>query len=173
MQIILFRHGPAGSRNSERWPNDALRPLTVRGRERTRRAARGLGTLLARQPVILTSPFKRAKQTADLLAEELLVSSPVAEPALEPGASQRALLQKLAKTKSDECVVLVGHEPDLGALAGRLLTGSAAVLPLKKAGACSIHFVGALEPAAGKLDWFLTPRVLRRVGRRAGKRVSK
>jgi phosphohistidine phosphatase len=173
MQVILFRHGPAGRRDSRRWPDDALRPLTARGRERTRRAARGLGTLLARQPLVFTSPFKRARQTADILADELLVTAITPEAALEPGASPARLLQHLAKAKSDQCVVMVGHEPDLGALAGSLLTGRKTALPLKKSGACAIHFVGPVEPGAGRLDWFLTPRVLRRVGRRAGKRVAK
>lgn len=172
MQVILFRHGPAGQHDSERWPDDGLRPLTTRGRERTRRAARGLGTLLAREPLILTSSLKRAKQTADILAEELLAPRVKVESTLEPGGSQRQLLEHLATLKSDQCAVLVGHEPDLGALAGKLLTGGTTSLPLKKAGACQIHFVGALKAGTGRLDWFLTPRVLRRVGRRAGKRVA-
>lgn len=172
MQVILFRHGPAGKRDPERWPDDALRPLTTRGRERTRRAARGLGALLARDPVILTSSLKRAKQTADLLAEELLVPRAEVESALEPGGAQRRLLERLATLKSDQCAVLVGHEPDLGVLAGKLVGGGMTSLPLKKAGACLIHFVGALEAGKGRLDWLLTPRVLRRLGRRAGKRVA-
>lgn len=172
MQVILFRHGPAGERDPDRWPDDALRPLTARGRERTRRAARGLGALLGRQPLILTSWFKRAQQTADLLAEELLASAPHLEPALEPGSSQSALLEHLAAMESDQTVVLVGHEPDLGVLAGRLLTSGPLRLPLKKAGACQIHFVAALEPGEGRLDWFLNPRILRRIGRRAGKKVT-
>jgi len=172
MQVILFRHGPAGERDPDRWPDDALRPLTARGRERTRRAARGLGALLGRQPLILTSWFKRAQQTADLLAEELLASAPGLEPALEPGSSQSALLEHLAAMESDQTVVLVGHEPDLGALAGRLLTSGPLRLPLKKAGACQIHFVAALGPGEGRLDWFLNPRILRRIGRRARRKVT-
>ena len=172
MQIILFRHGPAGERDLERWPDDALRPLTAKGRERTRRAARGLGTLLGRQPVILTSSLKRAHQTADLLAVELLTPAPTLEPALEPGGSQAALIERLAALQSDQTVVLVGHEPDLGALAGFLVSGGGLDLTLKKAGACLIHFVSEVEPGEGRLDWFLTPRILRRVGRRAGKKVT-
>ena len=171
MQIILFRHGPAGKRDPERWSDDAARPLTTRGRERTRLAARGLGALLARDPMILTSSFKRAKQTADILADELLAPKADVESALEPGGSQRGLLERLATLETDQCAVLVGHEPDLGALAGKLVTGGTP-LPLKKAGACQIHFVGALEAGKGRLDWLLTPRVLRRVGRRLRKRVT-
>ena len=139
---------------------------------RTRRAARGLGTLLARDPTILTSSLKRAKQTSDILATELLAPSAKVEAALAPGGSQQVLLERLAKLETDQCVVLVGHEPDLGALAGKLVTGGASALPLKKAGACQIHFIGALEAGKGRLDWLLTPRVLRRVGQRSRKRVA-
>ena len=122
--------------------------------------------------MILTSWFKRAQQTADLLAEELLAPAPALEPTLEPGSSQRTLLEHLAALESDQTVVLVGHEPDLGELAGLLLGRGDLHLTLKKAGACLIHFVADLEPGEGRLDWFLTPRILRRVGRRAGKQVT-
>jgi phosphohistidine phosphatase SixA len=66
----------------------------------------------------------------------------------------------------------VGHEPDLGTLAGALVTGASTSLPLKKAGACSIHFVGPVEPGTGRLDWLLTPRALRRLAR-SPKKVAK
>jgi phosphohistidine phosphatase len=170
MQVILFRHGPAGSNDPKRWPDDSLRPLTTEGRDRTKRAAQGLGKLLRRPPAIVSSSFKRAKQTADILADTLEKGSVELVKELEPGGSRKRVVQQLAARKSDECVVLVGHEPDLGLLAGMLLTGNELPLPLKKAGACAIHFIGRVEPGAGRLDWFLTPRILRRYGKR--KQVS-
>ena len=57
MRILLFRHGPAGERDPEQWPDDRLRPLTPKGIERTRRAARGLLRLEGRPRVVLTSPL--------------------------------------------------------------------------------------------------------------------
>ena len=66
-----------------------------------------------------------------------------------------------------ETVALVGHEPDLGKLAGTLVFGAPSALPLKKAGACAIQFEGAARPGAGRMVWLLTPRLLRR---QAGKR---
>ena len=122
-------------------------------------------TLLERKPTIFSSALKSAKQTADILAEQIEKASVETMKELEPGGAQRRIIQQLAARKSDECVVLVGHEPDLGLLAGMLLTKGATGLPLKKAGACSIHFVGPVEAVAGRLDWFLTPLMLRRAAK--------
>jgi len=63
-------------------------------------------------------------------------------------------------------IALVGHEPDLGKLAGTLLFGAPSAVALKKAGACAIDFEGAIRPGSGRLCWFLTPRMLRRLARR-------
>ena len=67
MRIVLFRHGPAGRRDDRRWPDDGLRPLTPRGKERTEQAARGLARALALTRIV-TSPLVRATQSADVTA---------------------------------------------------------------------------------------------------------
>jgi len=67
MRIILFRHGPAGRRDASLWPDDALRPLTRRGEERTRQAAHGLGRIEPDVSLILTSPFRRTDAGAVVL----------------------------------------------------------------------------------------------------------
>jgi len=86
--------------------------------------------------------------------------------ALAPGGSYRGVLQRLTALDGDGAVVLVGHEPDLGKLAGVLLFGApASTLPLKKAGACIIDFDGPPRAGEGELMLFLPPRVLRRLGR--------
>jgi len=168
MRIILFRHGPAGHADPAVWHDDRERPLTPRGEERTRRAARGLSRLEANVSSILTSPLRRAEDTARLLAEALDSTRVETLEALVPGGSSRKVIESLSRAKPDETIVLVGHEPDLGKLAGTLLFGAPAALPIKKAGACAIRFEGAVEPGAGRLQWFVTPRMLRRM---AGKHV--
>lgn len=170
MRIILFRHGPAGKRDEARWPDDAFRPLTARGIERTRLAALGVVRLERSITRVLSSPLKRAAETAELLAEALKGRARV-EPldALAPGRPFRAVLAKLAEAGPDEAVALVGHEPDLGKLAGVMLIGAPASLPLKKAGACAIAFDGMVVAGGGRLEWFLPPKVLRRRVRRPHK----
>lgn len=165
MRVILFRHGPAGRRDPARWADDAERPLTKRGADRTRSAARGLHRFIEGGALVLSSPLTRAFGTAAITREALGLQAPV-QPfdALAPGGSYRAVLARLVSTGSGTCVVLVGHEPDLGKLAGMLLFGAPArSLPLKKAGACVIDFTGPPEPGAGHLHAFLPPRALRRL----------
>ena len=65
-------------------------------------------------------------------------------------------------------MVLVGHEPDLGKLAGVLLFGAPTEVPLKKAGACSIA-AEAAEAGAGRLRWLLPPATLRALSRQRSK----
>ena len=163
MRVVLLRHGPAGKRDPERWADDDARPLTPRGIARTQLACRGLIRLERDLSRILTSPLTRAAETAQILAE---TSEDRAKPetfdALAPGHSFRTVLDRLSKLPPDETVALVGHEPDLGKLAGVLLIGAPAALPLKKAGACVISFEGQVAAGSGHLEWFLTPGVLRR-----------
>jgi phosphohistidine phosphatase len=170
MLIVLFRHGPAGKRDPDRWPDDDLRPLTSRGRERTRLAAQGLHRQLPPKPHVWTSPLVRTAQTAELFAEVCGAVTKV-EPLdeLRPESTPRALIRKLGTLGERDTVVLIGHEPDLGRLAGVLLVGTPVALPLKKAGACSIRFQGPIKPGAGHLEWLVPPRMLRRRGRSKSK----
>ncbi len=169
MQLILFRHGPAGRPDPSRWPDDSARPLTPRGEEKTRAAARGLARVLPAAATVWTSPFVRAARTAELLTRELDARRPKTVAALASGGSERALLDLLAAEDDAAAagtIVLVGHEPDLGRLAGSLLVDPARTLPLKKAGACALSFDGAPGKQLGDLDWFLPPRLLRALGAR-------
>ncbi len=167
MRVILFRHGPAGQRDDARWPDDGKRPLTKRGLERTARAADGLLRFIGRAGRVVASPLERARQTARVIGEAGAPDSRVeALEALAPGVPLRETLRWLKDLKSGATVVLVGHEPHLGKLAGALLFGSSgAALPLKKAGAVVIDFVGPVGPGAGRLHAFLPPRALRRLAR--------
>ncbi len=169
MRLILFRHGAAGHADPARWPDDGLRPLTERGEEHVREAARGLMRLEGECAGVLSSPLARAALTAELVREELGIERAVGfHDGLGPAGSTRSLLESLAAQAGDQTLVLVGHEPDLGKLAGMLIFGAPAHLPLKKAGACGIRFEAGLRPGTGQLAWFLPPKALRRLGRGAG-----
>ena len=167
MRVILFRHGPAGQNDAARWPDDGKRPLTKRGLERTARAADGLRRFIGGTLRIVTSPLERARQTARIIGEAIAPGTRTETlEALVPGAPTRESVRWLKDLKSGSSVVLVGHEPHLGKLAGLLLFGSTgAALPLKKAGAAVIDFVGPVEPGTGRLYAFLPPRAMRRLAR--------
>jgi phosphohistidine phosphatase len=166
MKIILFRHGPAGAPDSSRWPEDAERPLTARGEKRTRLAALGLRRIEKSIERVIASPYKRADRTARILGRVLELDPVETLDALAPGGSQRKILETVNSPPRANTVVLVGHEPDLGALAGLLVFNNGAALPLKKAGACVISFEATARPGAGTLEWVAPPRLLCRVTRR-------
>ena len=167
MRVILFRHGPAGERDPVRWPDDGLRPLTSRGEERTHAAAASLARIEPGVALIVTSPLRRATQTARVLAGEFDDAPVETLDALRPMGSHRLVLEFLGARAAGETVALVGHEPDLGKLAGVLVFGAPVALPLKKAGACALEFEGEVKPGGGRLLWAMPPRLLRRV---AGKK---
>jgi phosphohistidine phosphatase len=166
MRVILFRHGPAGTRNASRWPDDARRPLTPAGEDKSRRAAAGLSHIERDVNRILTSPLERADRTARIVGAELGVECVEMLDALAPGGAHGKVVEALNARPHGETVVLVGHEPDLGRLAAHLLFKSDTPLPLKKAGACAIRFDGPVRAGAGTLVWLATPRLLGRVRRK-------
>src|SRR4051812_41782281 len=121
MDLYVLRHGLAGSR--EEWDGpDAERPLTSKGRSRSRAAGRGLARLGATVDVILTSAYLRAAETARLTADAL--HAPVVEvQALEPGNLTQEYRSLLQPYEDNSSVMLVGHEPDLSAFIGMLIAG--------------------------------------------------
>jgi phosphohistidine phosphatase len=108
----------------------------------------------------------RAEDTAKILHRVLDLEGEVELlEALAPGGSKRAVLRRLSGLDANGAVFLVGHEPDLGQLAGTMLFGAPMGLPLKKAGAAALVFDGPPRAGAARLQWLLPPRILRRMGR--------
>ena len=167
LRVVLFRHGPAGKRDASRWPNDELRPLTSHGEARTRAAASGLVRLTGGVRAIWTSPLARAAATAAVLHDVCREPRVHTVEALRPGGSWRQLIERLQHGRgAGGTIVLVGHEPDLGKLAGSLVFGAPRALPLKKAGACAIDFEGPVDAGKGEIEWLLTPKLLRSIARK-------
>ncbi len=112
MNVYLVRHAIAHERSRARWPNDAMRPLTAAGKQRFRKAARGLARLLPKSALLLTSPFVRARDTALILARVAKLRSPVEAPELASGKPAREAFE-LLRSRKKAAIVLVGHEPNL------------------------------------------------------------
>ncbi|MGE5245234.1 MAG: phosphohistidine phosphatase SixA [Betaproteobacteria bacterium] len=159
-ELYLIRHGLAEDRG-EAWPDDEKRPLTSHGVARLKKEARGLARLGVQFDVILTSPLVRTRQTAEVVAAAFDPRPPVVtSDGLSPDAPAQALLTDLEKHSRRERIALIGHEPGIGELAGRL-AGLRRPLPFKKGAVCRID-VDALPPSgAGTLRWFVTPKILR------------
>jgi phosphohistidine phosphatase len=163
LELYLVRHGVAAERGKE-WPDDSKRPLTADGIARLRRSARGLTAVNVTFDQIVTSPLVRTRQTAEVLSEELKGKPPIAmADALAPAGSSTAVMQELVKYVRHARVALVGHEPNLGELAAQLI-GARAPLEFKKGGMCRIDFDMLPPKGGGALRWFLTPKMLRKLG---------
>ena len=162
-QLFILRHGIALDRASPLVTDDAARPLTPKGRKRVARVAAELGKLGYEFDWIVTSPLVRAAETAEIVAASRKPNPPVDVcAALRPGGSPEDVLSFLAKNPDRRSVLLVGHEPDLSALAARLIgAGRDAGLEFKKGGCCLIEYDGSPARSAGRLVWWLTPGVLR------------
>jgi len=164
LELYLIRHAVAALRGPD-YPDDAERPLTPEGVERWRRSAAGLREIGVAVDVVLTSPLARARETAEILAATLKPKPrlTVAE-ALAPGrkpAEALALIAKYAAApRGASRLALVGHEPDLGELAARLL-GAKGQVEFKKGAVCRLDLDRAMPAGPATLRWFLPPRVLR------------
>lgn len=136
MKLFLMRHAEAET-SAKVMKKDADRRLTEGGRLQARVAANKLKEKLAQQDesieVILTSPYVRAVETADIVATTLGLDGKVfKEENLSPGADINKIKQIEDKYRDSGNLLLVGHEPDLGVIAGQLLRLNSA-RPLAKA----------------------------------------
>ena len=162
MILYIVRHGLAVDRTDPKAPAEAERPLTAKGVQKTRAAALGLAELKVKPDVLISSPFVRAAQTAEIFAETLgySVNKIKASDALKPTANPADIMKVATRLRAKE-VMVFGHAPHLDNLAAHLI-GSRVFTELKKAGvACFEH-----TPATGKwnLRWLVTPKMLREIG---------
>ncbi|MBW8895006.1 MAG: phosphohistidine phosphatase SixA [Acidobacteria bacterium] len=162
LELYLIRHGVAAERGEE-YPDDSKRPLTSGGISRLRKEAKALEELGVGFDHIITSPLTRTRQTADVFAESLKSKPSVSQSdALAPAGTSAAVIQELAKHMRKGRIALVGHEPNIGELAARLI-GARLPLEFKKGGICRIDFEVFPPKGVGQLRWFVTPRMLREI----------
>lgn len=161
MQLLIIRHAIAVDRGTPGIP-DEERPLTAEGELKFREVAKGLARLVDRPDALLTSPWRRAKQTAAIAGAAWGRLEPKETAALASGSFQE-LAAVLDRHSDDATVAVVGHEPWVSALLARLL-GSRhdERLTFKKGGAALVDVPGRLAEG-GQLAWFLPPKVLRKL----------
>jgi phosphohistidine phosphatase len=164
-ELYIMRHGIAVLRGPATMMDDAKRPLTPEGKQKMREIASGLVDAGMDVDWIVSSPLVRAAETAEIVREALKSQPPLDFcEALRPGGAPEALISFLAKRTNRCRALVVGHEPDLGQLAARLIgAGRNANMPFKKGGCCQITFSEFPPKAPGRLVWWLTPRVMRKL----------
>lgn len=163
MNIYLLRHGLAVEPGTPGYEDDAERPLLPKGQRRLRKAAGAMDAMELSFDAILSSPLRRARQTAEIVARELKLKKQLRfSDALAPGGSVKDLLRQLNELKpAPENVLLVGHEPCLSRLVSLLVTGGVdAAIEMKKGGLGKLE-IAELQPGqCARLAWLLTPAQL-------------
>lgn len=160
--LYLLRHAIAEDRGAA-WPDDEVRPLSRDGIRKWRRGAAGFAALVPAVDLILSSPLLRARQTAEMLQLRLTGRPPIQDfDALKPDVPPLVVLKRLRHRQPPGHVVLVGHEPGLSRLAATLLHLEGA-LDLGKGSAMAIAVAGLGTRGPGRLEWYATPRMLRRI----------
>lgn len=140
MELILWRHADA-----QDGPVDLKRELTDKGRRQAGKVARWLLPRLEGDWRVLVSPAERAKQTADALEIEYEIRA-----SLGPSASPEALIREAGWPAGEANVIIVGHQPTLGRLAARLLTGQERELAVKKGAIWWFSGKRATPPGTGE-----------------------
>jgi phosphohistidine phosphatase len=159
-ELYLIRHGVAEDRG-DAWPDDAKRPLTEAGMARMRKSVRGLARFGVAIDLILTSPLVRARQTAEIVAAGLEPRPAIVSvDALTPAGTFTSLTAELEKHARRTRIALVGHEPNIGEIAARLV-GSRHPIEFKKGAVCRIDVEQLPPHGPGDLRWFIPSRVFR------------
>ena len=164
MILYIVRHSDAVPSGTPGVPEDE-RPLTDKGTKKMREIARGLRAVDVKPELILSSPLPRARRTAEIVVEEMGGGIPLKlTDALSPPGNRSALYREFRTDRKLSAVMIVGHQPALGEIAGEIAWGSAEhYLELKKGGVCALE-VGRLDPTpAGTLLWLLTPAISRQI----------
>lgn len=161
IELYLVRHAVAAERGPK-YPDDRIRPLTPAGIKQFAKSVPGLLELDVVVDFVLSSPLERARETATILAAGLKPKPAIVEiDALAPGGRHQAVIEAIkTHAKRHRRLALVGHEPDLGELAARLL-GARGQVEFKKGGVCLIQTDGATPGGPGTLRWMLPPKALR------------
>jgi phosphohistidine phosphatase len=163
VELLIVRHAIAEDREAfaATGQEDALRPLTAGGARKMRRAARGLHEIVPSVDLIVSSPFVRASETADILRREFDIDEVEFADVLKPETALSDTARSLERYDEDT-VVIVGHEPHLGRLVTYLVSGvDRSALALKKGAVCLVDFEGRPRKGSGRLVWAMPPSVLR------------
>jgi phosphohistidine phosphatase len=124
MELILWRHADA-----EEGERDMERKLTGKGRKQAARVAQWLQQRLPSKFTLISSPARRARETADALEARYKISDRLA-----PGAQVKDLIEAAGWPEHKGVVILVGHQPDFGRVAAALVSGRPSDWSVKKGG---------------------------------------
>jgi phosphohistidine phosphatase len=159
MILYFLRHASAGQSRLNPVLDDK-RPLDKEGIEQCRYVGRWLNSMDVHVDMILSSPLKRATQTAALVGNEIGYEQKIElSPALQPGATYESFRQLLHQISGMETAMVVGHNPSMSQFLSRLVTGGASewAMEMKKGSVAHVD----VDPKHSTLNWLITPRLVK------------
>jgi phosphohistidine phosphatase len=158
MEIYILRHGIA--EEARAGMPDAERALTDAGREKLRAVLEQARAAGVKPSLILTSPYRRAQQTAAIAAQVLGCHKIVETGILVPNSAPKAVWDAICARRREPALLIAGHEPLLGMTVGYLLGVPALQVDLKKSALVRIDQESFSGAPRGVLKWMLTPRLV-------------
>ena len=156
MEIYLLRHGIA--EDAAPGMPDADRALTAPGRHKLRRVLARAKTAKVNPGLILSSPYRRALETAEVVVEALgYRGKVVATQTLVPNADPQETWEEIRAFKSEVSILLASHEPLMSALLAFLLNTPSLVVDFKKAALARVDCDRLGPQPHATLKWILTP----------------
>lgn len=163
MTLYVLRHGLAVEPGTRAFAKDAERPLTAKGERKLWKIAEAMEGLGLSFDLILSSPYRRARQTAEIVAEAFNARKKLEfSDELAPAGSAKKLIEHLNRLDPmPDTVLLAGHEPYLSEFISLLLSGDTGLaIVLKKGGLCKLTADSLHYGRCAALEWLLTPKQL-------------
>jgi phosphohistidine phosphatase len=158
MELYLLRHGIAEDRAPS--GRDADRRLTEEGRDKLRRIlerAHGAGV---RPSLILSSPLRRALETAEIAGHALGYEGKIVRtPALTPDSSPQKVWDAIREHREESAILLAGHEPLFSATVAFLLGSTQEMVHFRKGALVRIDADPAAAAPRGMLEWMITAKL--------------
>jgi len=161
MEIYLLRHGAA--ENAQPGRPDAERRLTEEGKKKTAEVVKMARRTGLEAPLVISSPYVRAVETARIAMKELGVRDLIQSSALVPHGGPEAVWQEMKDYRDARALLLAGHEPLMGRLVAYLLNSPALQVEMKKSAMVRIGVEGVRVAPHGVLRWMITPRLAEQI----------
>jgi phosphohistidine phosphatase len=162
MKIYLIRHSNAVDPGTAEYDDDSQRPLTEKGRGKMQKITSALKRLDVQPDLIVSSPYVRARQTAEILAKGLRYKKALvfSDTIVPMGKSDEIIAEINEKYHVDE-LVLVGHEPCFSMFIGTLTAGNPDLtINLKNGGVCCLSVDDLHTDRRAVMEWLLSPKIL-------------
>ncbi len=162
MRIYLIRHSNAVDPGTPGYEEDSQRPLTERGRDKMNKIASALKKMKVKPDLIVSSPYVRARQTAEILAKVMKYKRNICfSDTLIPMGDASEIIGEINEKYDVDELVLVSHEPFISGLIGTLVASNLdTAINIKNGGVCCLSADDLHLERRAVLEWLLPPKIL-------------